>query len=234
MTRAQLATLYSAGGTSTLGGDTVYPCLTITGSSPRSNLETAIGVSDTTAEAAAKAAGCDQIQQNSGNAFYTFAKGIPSGADAIIPISSGDWIGQANGWPSMSPIRPGRRRRPSHRSPTARPASVPDPGTAPNLTPNTTYYQDTNFGYNLYTVLPTNTLSGLGEDANLVSLFTNTAGSGNNARSADGHPVRDPQLRLRQPDRQRRQLRVHHHPRRHLSRPRTPTADRTERRERKP
>ena len=97
ITRAQLATLYSAGGTSTLDGDTVYPCLTITGSSPRSNLETAIGVSDTTAEAAAKAAGCDQIQQNSGNAFYTFAKGIPTGDDAIIPISSGDWIGQANG-----------------------------------------------------------------------------------------------------------------------------------------
>ena len=85
LTRAQLATAYSAGGTSTLSGTTVYPCLTITGSAPRSNLETAIGVSDTTAEAAAKAAGCDQIQQNSGNAFYTFAKTIPSGSDGHHP-----------------------------------------------------------------------------------------------------------------------------------------------------
>ena len=58
---------------------------------------------------------------------------------------------------------------------------LPYTGTAPNLVPNTTYYQDTNFGYNIFVVLPTNTLSGLGEDANLVSLFTNTAGSGNNA-----------------------------------------------------
>ncbi len=182
ITRAQLATLYSAGGTSTLDGDTVYPCLTITGSSPRSNLETAIGVSDTTAEAAAKAAGCDQIQQNSGNAFYAFAKGIPSGDDAIIPISSGDWIGQANGV-AVDESNTARADGVTITAVTDGSSSLGSPasGTAPNLTPNTTYYQDTNFGYNLYTVLPTNSLSGLGEDANLVSLFTNTAGSGNNA-----------------------------------------------------
>ena len=72
LTTAQLKGLY--GGTiTTIGGDTVKPCLTITGSTPRSNLEAAIGVSDATAEATAKAAGCDQIQQNSGNAFWTFA-----------------------------------------------------------------------------------------------------------------------------------------------------------------
>jgi hypothetical protein len=181
LTRAQLATAYSAGGTSTIAGTTIYPCLTITGSAPRSNLETAIGVSDTTAEAAAKSAGCDQIQQNSGNAFYAFAKTIPSGSAAIIPISSGDWIGQANGV-SVDESNTARNNGVAIGSVTDGSSALGSPasGTAPNLTPNTTYYQDSNFGYNIYTVLPTNTLSGLGADSALVSLFTNTLTSPSN------------------------------------------------------
>ena len=175
LTTAQLKSLYS-GTLTTIGGDTVKPCLTITGSAPRSNLETAIGVSDTTAQTTAHNAGCDQIQQNSGNAFYSFASTLGSTTDAIIPISSGDWIGQANGVAVDE-------------SATARAHGVtvgsvndggtnlglPTTGTAPNLAANTTYYQSTSYGYNLYTVLPTNVLSGFGEDAALVSLFTNTA-----------------------------------------------------------
>ncbi len=98
LTTAQLTALYSSStGTSTINGDTVYACLTISGSTPRSNLESAIGVSDSTANTAANAAGCNNIQQNSGDNFYTFASTLPSGSDAVIPISSGSWIGQANG-----------------------------------------------------------------------------------------------------------------------------------------
>ena len=58
LTTAELNALYSSStGTSVINGVTVYACLTISGSTPRSNLESAIGVSDTTASNAATAAG---------------------------------------------------------------------------------------------------------------------------------------------------------------------------------
>ena len=98
LTTAQLKSIYSSStGRTSIGGDTVEGCLTISGSAPRSNLETAIGVSDTTAEAEAQQDSCDQIQQNSGNAFYSAVSSLPTGTDAIVPISSGDWIAQNNG-----------------------------------------------------------------------------------------------------------------------------------------
>lgn len=180
LTTAQLKGLYS-GTITTINGDTVKPCLTISGSAPRSNLETAIGVSDTTANTQATNAGCAQIQQNSGNAFYTFASTLSNGTDAIIPISSGDWIGQANGYDvdesntaranglTLGSVTDGS-------TPLGQPFTVN--GTA--LVPNTTYYQDTSYGYNLYTVVPTNVLSGFDEDASLVDLFVNTAASPSN------------------------------------------------------
>ena len=177
LTTAQLKGLY--GGTITkIGTDTVKPCLTITGSTPRSNLEAAIGVSDATAEATAKAAGCDQIQQNSGNAFWTFASGLASGTDAVIPISSGDWIAQNNGTAVDE-------------SATARAHGVtvgsvndggtnlglPYTGSGTSLAPNTTYYQSTSYGYNLYTVVPTRTLSGINFSAPLNALFVGGSSS---------------------------------------------------------
>jgi hypothetical protein len=175
LTTAQLKSLYS-GTLTTISGDTVKPCLTITGSAPRSNLETAIGVSDGTAQTTAHNAGCDQIQQNSGNAFYSYASTLPSGTDAILPISSGDWIGQANGV-AVDESATARAGGVTVGSVTdgATNLGLPTTGTAPNLAANTTYYQDTSYGYNVNTVLPTNVLSGFGEDASLVSLFTNTA-----------------------------------------------------------
>lgn len=182
LTTAQLKGLYN-GTITTIGGDTVKPCLTITGSTPRSNLETAIGVSDSTAQGIAHAAGCDQIQQNSGNAFYTFASGLPSGTDAIIPISAGDWIGQANGF-GVDESNTARANGLTLGSVTDGSTVLGQPftGTIPNLAPNTTYYQSSSYGYNIYTVLPTTELSGFNEDASLVDLFTNTATSpANNA-----------------------------------------------------
>ncbi len=180
LTTAQLKGLYS-GTITTIGGDTVKPCLTISGSAPRSNLETAIGVSDTTAQTQASNAGCASIQQNSGNAFYSFASSLPSGTDAIVPISAGDWIGQANGW-AVDESNTARTAGLTLGSITdgSTVLGLPFTGTAPNLAPNTTYYQDSSYGYNLFTVLPTNVLSGFDEDASLIDLFVNTATSPSN------------------------------------------------------
>jgi hypothetical protein len=173
LTTADLTALYSSStGTATINGDTVKACLTISGSTPRSNLETAIGVSDATANTAATAAGCNQIEQNNANNFYTFASGLPSGTDAVIPISSGSWIGQANG---VAYDRSATAR--ANGVDLAAIDSLPKPytGTAPNEVPNTTYYQSTQYGYNVYTVLPTAKLSGFTGDTALESLFVGTS-----------------------------------------------------------
>ena len=173
LTTAQLKGLYS-GTITKIGTDTVKPCLTITGSAPRSNLETAIGVSDSTAEATALAAGCDQIQQNSGNAFWSgVANTLAAGTDAIIPISAGDWIAQNNGF-AVDESNTARSHGLTLGSVTdgATNLGLPFTGTGTSLAANTTYYQDANYGYNLYTVLPTTDLSGFNENLNLVSLFT--------------------------------------------------------------
>jgi hypothetical protein len=178
LTTAQLNSLYS-GTLSTINGDTVKACLTISGSAPRSNLEAAIGVTDATAEATALANGCDQIQQNSGNAFWTgFANTLGAKVDAILPISSGDWIAQNNGFAvdesatarahglTLGSINDGGTN-----------LGLPFTGTGTNLAANTPYYQDTNYGYNLYTVLPTKLLTGFTANLNLVSLFTGSGAS---------------------------------------------------------
>jgi hypothetical protein len=175
LTTAQLKAIYSSStGQTTIGADTVEGCLPITGSSPRSNLESAIGVSDTTAEAEALADSCDQIQQNSGNAFYNTVNSLPSGTDAIIPISTGDWIAQANGVAvDESSVARGAGYDLGVVSDVT--SGKPYTGTAPNLRPNTTYYQNTSYGYNLYTVVPTSKLSGVQEDRGLVSLFAGSS-----------------------------------------------------------
>lgn len=178
ITTAQLLTLYSStSGTSVINGDTVRACLTLSGSTPRSNLEAALGgLSDTTAGNAATAAGCNQIEQNNGNKFFSNASAaLPSTIDSVIPISVGSWIGQAN--------TVGLDRSNSARAGGAYLTSVtdgstvlgqPTTGTAPSLAPNTTYYQSTTYGYNVYTVVPSRAvLPGGGfEDTGLESLFS--------------------------------------------------------------
>jgi hypothetical protein len=169
LTTAELTALYSSStGTTTIGGDTARGCLTITGSTPRSNLESAISVSDTVANTAATAAGCAQIQQNSGDSFNTFANGLASGTDAVIPISVGSWIGQANG---VGFDRSAAARSNGVTLAAVDSLGIPTTGSAPNLVPKTGYYTSTQYGYNVYTVLPTSKLSGFTADAALESLF---------------------------------------------------------------
>ena len=196
LTTAQLADFYS-GTLTSIDGHTVKPCLTITGSSPRSNLETAIGVSDAMAEPIAEAAGCDQIQQNSGNAFESYlTSGLPSGDFAILPISAGDWIGQANGYDVDESASPGPPASPSDPSPTAPPSSASPSPERPRTwfpTPPTTSTPRT--ATTSTRCCPTNVLSGAFEDNNLVSLFV---GNGS-ALCAAGAADRNPRLRLRQP-----------------------------------
>ena len=175
LTTAQLTALYSSStGTSTIGGDTVFACLTISGSTPRSNLEAAIGVSDSTANTAANAAGCNNLIQNSANSFYSFASGLSLGSDAVVPISSGSWISQANG---LAVDRSNLARAGGADLAAIDSLGKPYSGSAPSELPNTTYYQSAQYGYNVYTVVPTSKLSGFTQDAALESLFVGSGSS---------------------------------------------------------
>jgi hypothetical protein len=175
LTTAQLTSLYSSStGTITLsGGDTLKACLTISGSTPRSNLATTLGLTDTQLSTAATAAGCNNLIQNSGNAFFTVASGFPAGTDAVVPISSGSWISQAN---LLAVDRSNTARAGGADLATITGFGKPYTGTAPSEAPNTTYYQSDQtaggYGYNVFTVVPTAKLSGFTKDAGLVSLFS--------------------------------------------------------------
>jgi hypothetical protein len=172
---AQIKSLYSsATGTLTINGVTVYACLPLSSSSPVSNLYKALGyTSSSTIEAAATAANCNSnIQQNSGNSFVA---GLPSGAQyAVIPISSGSWIGQFNGV--------GFDRSATARTDGVDLVNLTDTATSTDLgqpynlvsgkeVPNTTYYQDTSFGYNLSTVIYTKYVSGIHANHAIDDLF---------------------------------------------------------------
>ncbi|MBV8461979.1 MAG: hypothetical protein JO368_01700 [Acidimicrobiales bacterium] len=173
LTTAQLTSLYtSSTGTITVNGDTVHACLTISGSTPRSNLESALGITDAQANTAANAAGCNNIAQHSGNAFLTATQSLPSGSDAVIPISAGSWIGQANG---LAVDRSDQARAAGFFLAAVDSLGQPYTGTAPNLAPNTTYFQSTSYGYNLWVVVPTTSISGFGANAALESLFVGSS-----------------------------------------------------------
>jgi hypothetical protein len=175
LTTGDLTSLYSSStGHITIGTDTVDACLPIAKSTPRTNLEAAIGVSDATAQIAAAAAGCSNLTQNSGNAFYAFASALPSGTDAVIPISSGSWESQANG---VAVDRSNLARAGGVDLAAIDSLGQPYTGTAPNEVPNTTYYQSTLYGYDIYTVLPTTDVSGAFQNAALESLFVGSGSS---------------------------------------------------------
>lgn len=173
LTTAELNTLYSSTtGTETINGVTVYACLTISGSTPRSNLETAVDVSDTQAGNTATAAGCNNLVQNSGNSFDTFAHALTGTTAAVVPISAGSWISQNNG---VAVDRSNQARTDGDNLASITDGSnvlgLPYTGSGTSELPNTTYYESTSYGYNLYTVLPTDKLSGFTQDAALESLF---------------------------------------------------------------
>ncbi|HTZ07436.1 MAG TPA: hypothetical protein VMB72_00095 [Acidimicrobiales bacterium] len=177
LTTAELANLYSSStGQATIDGVTVDACLPIAGSTPRSNLESAIGVSDATAQTAAAAAGCSALTQNSGNSFYGFASTLPSGTDAVVPISAGSWESQANGV-AVDRSNTARANGVNLASITdgSTVLGLPYTGTAPNEAPNTTYYQSSKYGYNLYTVVPTSDVSGFFANAAIESLFVGSS-----------------------------------------------------------
>ncbi len=152
LTTAQLKTIYSSTtGTTTIGADTVEGCLSISGSAPRSNLESAIGVSDAIAGAEAQA-------------------NDPSGTTKCSQVLD---RAERRGGRGRAGRRPHRWCLLASITDGSTVLGVPFTGTGTSLLPNSTYYSSTSYGYNLYTVVPTVkiTAGNPNEDHGLVSLF---------------------------------------------------------------
>ena len=86
----------------------------------------------------------------------------------MVPISSGSWISQNNG---VAVDRSNTARADGDDLAAIDSLGKPYTGTGTSELPNTTYYQSTLYGYNVYTVLPTAKLSGFTQDTALESLF---------------------------------------------------------------
>lgn len=170
LSTAQLQTLYSsATGTITVNGDTVRACLPLQNSAVRSNFETAIGVTDSQADAAANAVSCNNLEQNGGNTFYNTVSGLPAGTDAVFPFTAASFIAQAN---QVAEDRSATGRANGVDAGNIDNLGKPYTGTAPNLVANSAYFTSATYGNNVYVVVPTNKITGFTKNAALVSLFT--------------------------------------------------------------
>jgi hypothetical protein len=185
ITVAQLQALYGPGSTGsiTVGTKTVHACMVQTGSGTGKFFVGAIGgaVTEATAHSAATAASCDNQEENGANQFFTTASTnwptatLPND-DAIIPFSAGSWISQFNPATALDRSATGRTNGVDLGSPdtTANPGVfLPKPYTVSGTTesPNAAYYGDTQWGRNLFVVVPTAKISGLRRDTGLVALF---------------------------------------------------------------
>jgi hypothetical protein len=208
LTASELTALYSTdNGQETINGVTVYACTTINGSTPNSNLATALGISTTTENAAAADADsanvtgglCPAVVQNSGNAFYSAVSGLGNGFGAVVPISSASWESQSNdvavdrsntaraNGVDLADITNASSTNLGKPYVSGTIGSGPDAGDAGEV-PNTTYYQDSLWGYSVYTVVPTRTLSGINFSAPLNALFVgNTSAQCSTAAQSTAH-----------------------------------------------
>jgi len=177
LTTPQLNALYSSPtGKLVVGSDTVEACLMTSRADNRSLWESAIGVTDQAATAAVAASGCgSNYEDDYGNQFITYASGLPTGTDAVIPFSVADWVAQANGVSiDLSATARGQGANlgaidglgPSYS------------GVAPNEAPNAALLSTTTYGHDDYIVLPSYLLvSGRGRDTRLQSLFAGLGSS---------------------------------------------------------
>jgi len=175
LSNAQLTSLYSNTTTGTFTDPatsvTYLACLPQLGSGTEKffigKLNGGSGVLQATAEAAATAAHCTGFEENGANTFQTNAASAvtadaadsPAPTVAITPFSVGSWISQSNGIAF-------------NRSATGISAGValgfidgstsgllPYSGTAPNESPNNTYYSST-YGRDLFSIVSNASLNG--------------------------------------------------------------------------
>jgi hypothetical protein len=175
LTRADLTSIYTTGTGSgtTIGGTLVIPCGIQTSSGTFAfwnTVTTATTTQENNATQTCNAAGTgSRIEENSGAALK--AKGDAMGTTAmyIVGHSAASWIAQQNGR-APSALGAGVGIGSITDDGTGTNLGAPVSGSAPNMTPNATFYNSTVFGRYVYHVFDTNRVTGLG-NAGLKSLF---------------------------------------------------------------
>ena len=176
LTSAQLTSLFSTG-PQTIGGIEIVPCGIQTGSGTYNSWNTALGVAATeaTGTATCNAAGTGQrLQENDANGLKAKGDAQP-GKEVIVGFSAANFISQMN---SVA----------ASQLPVGQPPSVivdmgaidalgkPYTGTAPSLAPSASFYANTTYGRDVYNVVPTAKVTGIGNN-DLKTMFVGATSS---------------------------------------------------------
>lgn len=163
LTQQQLNSLFTTG-PQTINGVSVIPCGIQTSSGTFAFFNTVTGANpsqESTATTTCNNAGNGQrLQENDGNGLK--AKGDAQvGSEVVVGFSAANFISQSNGVvTSQLPAGVGLGAISDNGSGTS--LGLPYSGTAPNLTPNPTFYNDAKFGRNVYNVVDTALVTGFG------------------------------------------------------------------------
>ena len=175
LTRAQLTSLYTTG-PQVIGGIRVVPCGIQNGSGTFkfwNSVTTATTAQEITATAECNALVTNtlggRLEENDGTALKLRGDTGNAGDEYIVGFSAASFIAKSNlAAPGQPPAGVNMGSIDFGASPAAG-VQNPVAGTAPNLTPNGTFYADTVFGRNVYSVWPTTSVTGLG-NADIKSL----------------------------------------------------------------
>ncbi len=162
LTRAQLTSLFTTG-PQTIGGVRIVPCGIQTGSGTYSfwnSVTTASSTAENTATTECNNLAGGRLQENDGAGLKAKGDLVPAGDQVIVGFSAGSFIAQNNG---VSPDRtPDEVDLGSITDPAL---GAPYSGTAPNLAPNPTFYDNSVFGRLVYNVVETARITGPGNNA---------------------------------------------------------------------
>jgi hypothetical protein len=177
LTRAQLTSIYSSGTATTINGVRILPCGIQTSSGTYSFWLTAAGV-DATQENTATTE-CNNLlgagvraEENDSAALKArgdAAQTAVPGTQVIIAFSAASFIARSNGANSAG-IVAGVGIGSISNNGSGTDLGSPVAGTAPNLTPSATFYNDGTFGRRVYNVLSTGLVTGVG-NADYKSMF---------------------------------------------------------------
>ena len=182
LTRAQLTTLFTTG-VQTINGVRILPCGIQTNSGTYAFWQ--LVTTATAIQEAAATLECNNLlaagraEENAGDQLKArgdAADAATAGTQVVIGFSAGSFISKAN---LVAPGAPPAGVLMGSIDDGATPAVISSPvvGTAPNLTPNSTFYASSIYGRNVYNVFPTAVIaSGFGND-DLKSLFVGTTSS---------------------------------------------------------
>ena len=172
LTKDQLTSLFTTGAQN-IGGVNFVPCGIQTSSGTYKFWNS---VTDATAaqEAAAVASCPTRLEENDANGLKTAGDSLADGTEVVVGFSAAAFTAKSNGVAYNSPTGLTMPSEVGIGSISDNGTGVnlgsPVSGTAPNITPNSAFFNDAKFGRYVYFVLPTSVATGAGNAA-IKSMF---------------------------------------------------------------